>query len=153
MPNVLAVPLSVIDELANWPFVIPAVADKLDVVNPEIEPPKVMVPELVIVPPVNVIPDTVPDVATDVTVPLLVAFIVIAPDPETIDIPVPRVMLANENPDAVLPINICPTVALPALCKAVHGIEAAPGTDANEYDAVTFNTPVLKLYVNGKFSA
>ena len=85
MPNVLAVPLSVIDELANWPFVIPAVADKLDVVNPEIEPPKVIVPAPVIVPPVNVIPDTVPDVATDVTVPPpAVDVIVIAPEPDVI---------------------------------------------------------------------
>ena len=48
-------------------MVIPAVPDKFDVVNPEIEPPNVIVPVLVIVPPVKVIPDTVPAVATEVT--------------------------------------------------------------------------------------
>ena len=48
---------------------IAAVADKLEVVNPEIVPLNVNVPEVVIVPPPNVIPDTVPDADTDVTVP------------------------------------------------------------------------------------
>ena len=36
---------------------------------PDIEPPRVIVPDVVIVPPVSVIPLTVPDVATEVTVP------------------------------------------------------------------------------------
>ena len=58
-------------------FVIPAVPDKLELVNPEIEPPKVIVPEVVIVPPVKVIPDTVPAVAIEVTVPDPPALVVI----------------------------------------------------------------------------
>jgi hypothetical protein len=52
---------------AKLAFVIPAVPLKLALVNPEIDPPKVIVPVLVIVPPVKVMPETVPAVATEVT--------------------------------------------------------------------------------------
>lgn len=72
-PNDIAVVPTVTELFANCPLVMPAVPDKFDVVNPDIDPPKVIVPDEVIVPPVKVIPDTVPAVATEVTVPVGVA--------------------------------------------------------------------------------
>lgn len=58
-------------------FVIEGIPDNA----PDIEPPKVIVPAPVIGPPVKVIPDTVPAVATDVTVP--------PPDAKFVPTPVP----------------------------------------------------------------
>ena len=72
-PKEVDVPAIVIAELAKFALVIPAAPDKFEFVNPDIEPPKVIVPDEVIVPPVKVIPDTVPAVATEVTVPVGVA--------------------------------------------------------------------------------
>lgn len=72
-PNDIEVDPTVTVLFAKLALVIPAVPDKFEFVNPDIEPPKVIVPDEVIVPPVNVIPDTVPDVATEVTVPAGVA--------------------------------------------------------------------------------
>ena len=73
-PKLIAV-LPIVTELfAKLAFVIPAVPDKFEFVNPEIDPPKVIVPVLVIVPPVKVIPETVPAVATEVT-PLLTTLV------------------------------------------------------------------------------
>ena len=68
-PKLIAVLPTVTELFAKLAFVIPAVPLKLALVSPEIEPPKVIVPEVVIVPPVSVIPDTDPAVATEVTVP------------------------------------------------------------------------------------
>ena len=66
-PKLIPVLPTVIELFARFAFVMPAVPLKLALVSPEIEPPKVIVPVDVIVPPVNVIPDTDPAVATEVT--------------------------------------------------------------------------------------
>jgi hypothetical protein len=66
-PKLIPVLPTVIELFARFAFVIPAVPLKLALVNPEIDPPKVIVPVLVIVPPVKVMPETVPAVATEVT--------------------------------------------------------------------------------------
>ena len=68
-PKDTAVDPMVILLFAKLAFVIPAVPDKFEFVSPDIEPPSVIVPVDVIGPPVKVIPDTVPEVATEVTVP------------------------------------------------------------------------------------
>jgi hypothetical protein len=73
-PKLIPVLPTVIELFARFAFVIPAVPLKLALVNPEIEPPKVMVPVLVIMPPVKVMPETVPAVATEVT-PLLTTLV------------------------------------------------------------------------------
>ena len=73
-PKDTAVDPIVTEEFANCEFAMFAVLDKFDVVNPEIEPPRVIVPLVVIVPPVSVIPLTVPEVATEVTVPVFVVY-------------------------------------------------------------------------------
>jgi hypothetical protein len=73
-PNEVDVPAIVIAEFAKLAFVMPAVPDKFEFVRPEIDPPRVIVPVEVIVPPVRVIPDTVPAVATEVT-PLLTTLV------------------------------------------------------------------------------
>jgi hypothetical protein len=67
VPRLIAVLPTVILEFAKFAFVMPAVPLRLALVNPEIDPPSVIVPVLVIVPPVSVIPDTDPAVATEVT--------------------------------------------------------------------------------------
>ena len=72
-PNDIAVVPTVTELFAKFALVMPAVPDKFEFVNPDIDPPKVIVPDEVIVPPVKVIPDTVPAVATEVTVPVGVA--------------------------------------------------------------------------------
>ena len=59
---------------AKLAFVIPAVPLRLALVNPDMDPPRVIVPVDVIVPPVKVMPDTVPAVATEVT-PLLTTLV------------------------------------------------------------------------------
>jgi hypothetical protein len=66
-PRLIVVLPTVTLEFAKFAFVMPAVPLKLEFVNPEIEPPNVIVPVLVIIPPVKVIPDTDPAVATEVT--------------------------------------------------------------------------------------
>jgi hypothetical protein len=73
-PRLIAVLPTVILEFAKFAFVMPAVPERFEFVNPEIEPPNVIVPVLVIVPPVNVMPDTDPAVATEVT-PLFTTFV------------------------------------------------------------------------------
>ena len=62
-------------------------------------PPNVMVPDVLIVPPVNVIPFTLPEVATDVTVPVFV---------------VKAVLLK-----ALLPNSLVPTTPLPLIINEV----------------------------------
>jgi hypothetical protein len=74
LPKLIPVLPTVIELFARFAFVIPAVPLKLALVNPEIDPPKVIVPVLVIVPPVKVMPETAPAVATDVT-PLLTTLV------------------------------------------------------------------------------
>ncbi len=69
-PKLIPVLPTVTELFAKLAFVMPAVPDKFEFVNPEIDPPRVIVPVDVIVPPVKVIPDTVPAVATEVTVPV-----------------------------------------------------------------------------------
>ena len=73
-PKEVDVPAIVIAEFARLALVIPAVPDRLEFVIPDNVPPSVIVPVDVMVPPVNVIPDTVPDVATEVT-PLFTTFV------------------------------------------------------------------------------
>ena len=67
VPRLIAVLPTVTLEFARLAFVIPAVPLKLELVNPDIDPPNVIVPVLVIVPPVKVMPETDPAVATEVT--------------------------------------------------------------------------------------
>ena len=103
--------------LARLALVIPAVPDKLEFVNPDMEPPKVIVPAPVIVPPVNVIPDTVPAVATEVTVPVLVVYpegFVLAYAPISANVqdtlPEPSTVFPVEPIVIVLPVVHAPAV-------------------------------------------
>ena len=74
-------------------------------------PAKVIVPEVVIGPPEVVNPVVPPETSTEVTVPLLSASIVIAPDPFVIVIPVPPVSVDFAKVFPVeLPISNCPSV-------------------------------------------
>ena len=78
-------------------------------------PPKVIVPDVVISPPVNVIPLTDPAVSTDVTVPdpKPVAAIVILPAPFVTEIFEPPVIVPNTGSAPVLPMTNWPFVAWP----------------------------------------
>jgi hypothetical protein len=171
-PNDIEVDPTVTALFAKLALVMPAVPDRFEFVNPDIDPPKVTVPVPVIGPPVNVMPDTVPAVDTDVTVPLppAVDVIVIAPEPEVIEIPDPAVKPASVIPDALFPINTFPLSLLPPVNiapavmengaadndnEAVAADVAVPDTDpCNEpvIEVATIfvapNWPVLGLYVN-----
>jgi hypothetical protein len=170
-PNVNVCEPNDTEELARLALVIPAVPDRFEFVNPDIDPPKVIVPAPVIVPPVNVMPDTVPAVATEVTVPPpAVDVIVIAPDPEVIEIPEPAVKPASVIPEAVDPINTFPLSLLPPVNIAPAVTEYGAAFIANEAVAadvavpdispcnepvievatilVAPNWPILGLYVN-----
>lgn len=151
-PKEVDVPAIVIAELAKLAFVIPAVPDKFEFVNPDIDPPKVIVPAPVIGPPVNVMPDTVPAVDTDVTVPEppAVDVIVIAPEPEVIEIPEPAVKPAHDAPEAVVPINTFPLSLLPAVNIAPAVTENGAADNDNEAVAAVpdidpCNEPVIEV--------
>jgi hypothetical protein len=113
-PKLIAVLPTVILEFARLALVIPAVPLKLELVNPDIDPPNVIVPVLVIVPPVKVIPETDPAVATEVT-PLLTTLV--AHDAVPNNEPVNAVDVTEVSPAivvAVVPrlIAVLPTVIL-----------------------------------------
>jgi hypothetical protein len=112
VPKLIAVLPKVIELFAKFAFVIPAVPLRLELVNPDIDPPSVIVPVDVIVPPVKVIPDTDPAVATEVT-PLFTTLV--AHDAVPNNEPVNAVEVNEVNPVivvAVAPndIEVDPTV-------------------------------------------
>lgn len=126
-PKLIPVLPTVIELFAKLALVIPAVPLKLALVNPEIEPPKVIVPVDVIVPPVNVIPDTDPAVATEVT-PLLTTLV--AQEAVPSKDPVNAVEVIEVSPaieDAVAPnaILVAPTIKL-LFAKFAFVIPAVP---------------------------
>ena len=96
-PKDTAVEPIVILLFAKLAFVIPAVPDKFEFVSPDIDPPSVIVPVDVIVPPVNVIPDTVPAVAIEVTVP--------PPDARLVATPALPELISKKYPRAVPPCS------------------------------------------------
>ena len=75
-PKAMLVVPTISDGLAKLALVIPAVPDKLESVSPVIVPDSVMFPEVVIGPPPKVIPLTVPEADTEVTVPVPAAVVV-----------------------------------------------------------------------------
>ena len=139
-PSDIAVDPTVTLLLARFALVIPAVPDKLEFVNPDMEPPKVIVPAPVIVPPVNVIPDTVPAVATEVTVPVLAVYpegFVLAYAPISANVqdtlPEPSTVFPVEPIVIVLPVVHAP---------AVVAVEALPVRAPTNVVEVTEVNPV-----------
>jgi hypothetical protein len=126
-PKLIPVLPTVIELFARFAFVMPAVPLRLALVSPEIEPPKVIVPVDVIVPPVNVIPDTDPAVATEVT-PLLTTLVAHEAVPN--NDPVNAVEVTDVKPAivvAVAPklIDVLPTV-IALFAKLAFVIPAVP---------------------------
>ena len=130
-PKLIPVLPTVIELFARFAFVMPAVPLRLALVSPEIEPPKVIVPVDVIVPPVNVIPDTDPAVATEVTpMPPTTLPAVVAKDAVPNNEPVNAVEVTDVNPAivvAVAPklIDVLPTV-IALFAKFAFVIPAVP---------------------------
>jgi hypothetical protein len=121
-------------------LVIPAVPDRFEFVNPDIEPPKVIVPAPVIVPPVKVIPDTVPAVATEVTVPVLVVYpegFVLAYAPISA-----RDHATFPEPSTVFPVEPI-VIVLPVVhAPAVVAVDALPVSAPTNVVEVTDDNPV-----------
>ena len=115
-PKLIPVLPTVIELFARFAFVIPAVPLKLALVNPEIDPPKVIVPVLVIVPPVKVMPETVPAVATEVT-PLLTTLVAheAVPNSDPVYPPVELTLPVTVNDPVIMaePVNGNADVAEP----------------------------------------
>jgi hypothetical protein len=86
-PRLIAVLPTVILEFAKFAFVMPAVPLKLAFVSPDIVPDSVRVPAPVIGPPPSVIPLTVPDADTEVTVP--------PPDARFVPTPAPPAVMSK----------------------------------------------------------
>jgi hypothetical protein len=130
-PKLIPVLPTVIELFAKLALVIPAVPLKLALVNPEIEPPKVIVPVDVIVPPVNVIPDTDPAVATEVTpIPPTTLPAVVAKEAVPNKDPVNAVEVTEVSPASVVAvaprlIDVLPTV-IALFAKFAFVIPAVP---------------------------
>ena len=123
-PRLIDVLPTVIALFAKFAFVIPAVPLKLALVNPEIDPPKVIVPVLVIVPPVKVMPETVPAVATEVT-PLFTTLVAheAVPNKDPVYPPVELTLPVTVNDPVITaePVNGKADVAAPEPVATVIG--------------------------------
>jgi hypothetical protein len=131
---------------AKFAFVIPAVPLKLALVNPDMDPPRVIVPVDVIVPPVKVMPDTVPAVATEVT-PLLTTLVAhdAVPNRDPVYPPVELTLPVTVNDPVIVaePVNGNAEVADP-VATVIGNVVPLPFVNVivfEDTDAVTILLP------------